>query len=75
MFKVEDLSQCFWPNWLGRYPLVTKSQTSGLIPICLGNLTNIVVAGDENGKIYAWRDVESIKEHIGTNLTGHSSPL
>jgi len=34
-----------------------------------------VVAGDENGNIYAWRDVESIKEHIGINLTGHSSPL
>jgi WD40 repeat protein len=34
-----------------------------------------VVAGDENGNVYLWRDTESIKEHIGTNLTGHAAPL
>lgn len=38
-------------------------------------MTNIVFAGDENGNIYGWRDVESIKEHIGINLSGHTSPL
>ncbi len=75
MFRVEDLAQCFWSNWVGRYPLVTKSQTSGLIPIALGNQSNVVAAGDENGNIYFWRDTESVKEHIGVNLTGHSSPL
>lgn len=34
-----------------------------------------MVAGDENGNVYLWRDTESIKEHIGTNLTGHAAPL
>lgn len=34
-----------------------------------------MIAGDENGNVYAWRDVESIKEHIGVNLCGHSSAL
>ena len=34
MFKVEDLSQCFWSTWTGRYPLVTKSQTS-FVTVCL----------------------------------------
>jgi len=55
---------------------VTKSTSSGgLIPICLGNKSNIVAAGDENGNLYLWRDSEAIKDHIGINLTGHSSSL
>ena len=41
----------------------------------LGHVSNVVIAGDENGNVYAWRDVESIKEHIGVNLSGHSSAL
>ena len=76
MFKPEDLSHQFWSHWIGRYPLVTKSQNvGGLIPICLGNKSNIVAAGDENGNVYFWRDADSIKDHIGVNLTGHSSSL
>jgi len=35
----------------------------------------MVVAGDENGNIYVWKDVESIKEHIGLNMTGHTSAI
>lgn len=33
------------------------------------------MAGDENGNVYLWRDSESIKDHIGVNLTGHASSL
>ena len=34
-----------------------------------------MLAGDDNGNIYLWRDTESIKEHIGVNLTGHASAI
>ena len=75
MFRVEDLAQCFWTSWLGRYPLVTKASNTNLLPIALGNISNLVAAGDENGNIYLWKDVESIKEHIGVNLNGHMAPV
>ena len=75
MFRVEDLAQCFWTSWLGRYPLVTKASNTNLLPIALGNISNLVTAGDENGNVYLWKDVESIKEHIGVNLNGHMAPV
>lgn len=74
-FRAEDLTHHLWSNWVGRYPLNTKGQNTNYIPICLGNTSNVVVAGDENGNVYMWRDAESIKEHVGVNLTGHSSAL
>lgn len=58
---------------MGRYPLITKSASTSMIPICLGNLTNMVSAGDENGNIYLWKSVESIKENVGLNFSGHTS--
>lgn len=39
-----------------------------MMPITLGNLSNVVVAGDENGNINIWKDVESIKENVGSNF-------
>jgi len=27
----------------------------------------MVAAGDDHGNIYLWKDIESIKEHIGNN--------
>lgn len=76
MFKPEDLSHCFWSHWIGRYPHNTQTGSSGgLVPVALGNKSNIVVAGDENGNVYLWRDSESVRDHIGVNLTGHSSSL
>ncbi len=44
-----------------------------MIPISLGNLSNMVAAGDENGNIYLWKGTESIKENVGLNFTGHTS--
>lgn len=44
-----------------------------MIPIALGNLSNMVCAGDENGNVYFWKNVESIKDNIGLNFTGHTS--
>lgn len=44
-----------------------------MIPIALGNLSNMVAAGDENGNIFFWKGVESIKDNIGLNFTGHTS--
>lgn len=75
MFRVEDLSQCFWSTWLGRYPLVTKAATSNLLPIALGNKSNIVGAGDDHGNVYFWRDVDAVKPHIGVNILAHMSPV
>lgn len=43
--------------------------------MALGHKSNIVVAGDENGNVYLWRDSDSVRDHIGVNLTGHSSSL
>ena len=75
MFRVEDLSQCFWTNWLGKYPLVTKAANSNLLPISLGNLSNVVAAGDDYGNVYFWKDVESVRPHIGVNALAHMSPV
>ena len=44
-----------------------------MLPIVLGNVSNLVVAGDENGNIQVWKDVENIKEHIGSNYQTHTS--
>jgi len=44
-----------------------------MMPIVLGNLSNIVAAGDENGNIYIWKDVENIKENIGNNFVTHTT--
>ena len=75
MFRVEDLSQCFWSTFLGRYPLVTKAAASNLLPIALGNVSNIVGAGDDHGNVYFWRDVDTVKSHIGVNILAHMSPV
>ena len=73
-YKSEDLSNCFWSTWLSRFPTITKDiKRAPMMPITVGNLSNIVLAGDENGNIYLWKDVESIKENIGSNLATHTS--
>ena len=68
MYKPEDLSQSFWSSWLSKFPLITKSTSTNMMPIALGNLSNIVAAGDEHGNIYLWKDVEAIKENISNNF-------
>jgi WD40 repeat protein len=75
MFRVEDLAQYFWSSFNGRYPLVTKSANSSMVPFALGHNSNIVAAADENGNLHVWKDVESIKENIGLNLVGHASAI
>ena len=75
MFKVAEIEACFWSSWVGRYALVTKSSNAALLPIALGNVSNIVTCGDEHGNIYLYKDVESIKDNIGVNLVGHASPV
>ena len=73
MYKPEEISQCFWSSWVSRYPLITKSSNSTMMPMTVGNLSNVVVAGDENGNVYVWKDVESIKENVGNNFLTHTS--
>ena len=46
-----------------------------MLPFILGNVTNLVVAADDNGNVHLWKDVESIKENIGLNLAGHASTI
>jgi hypothetical protein len=60
---------------VGRYPLITKSPTTAMIPIALGNLSNVTASGDENGNIYVWRSVDAVKDNIGVNLTGHTAHI
>ena len=43
------------------------------MPVTIGNLSNLVVAGDEHGNLHLWSEVESIKENIGANLSTHTS--
>lgn len=64
MYKPEDLSSTFWSSYLARFPLISKSTNSQMMPIALGNLSNFSTAGDESGNIYFWKDVEAIKENI-----------
>mmetsp|Transcript_34024 Transcript_34024/g.33184 ORF Transcript_34024/g.33184 Transcript_34024/m.33184 type:complete len:273 (-) Transcript_34024:1695-2513(-) len=73
IFKVEEVQQSFWSSWIGRYPLITKSSTTAMISIVLGNLSNIASAGDENGNIYLWKNIENIKENVGLNFSGHTA--
>jgi len=73
MFKIDDVSQHFWSSFLGRYPLITKQPNSSMIPLVLGNQSNLVAAGDENGNIYLWKSVESIKDNIGLNFSAHTA--
>jgi hypothetical protein len=75
LFKVEDVASNFWSSWTGRYPLITKQANAPSIPVCLGNYSNIVTAGDENGNVFVWKSVESIKENVGLNFTGHTSQI
>ena len=75
MFRIEDLSQYFWSSFLGKYPLVTKTANTNMLPFALGNVSNIVAAADENGNLFIWKDVETIKENIGLNLTGQASAI
>ena len=75
LVKAEDVSEKFWSSWVGRYPLITKSPTTGMIPIVLGNLSNMVACGDESGNIYLWKSVDSIKDNIGLNFTGHTAHI
>jgi hypothetical protein len=51
MYKPEDLSQCFWSNWQGKFPIITKSHEAPMLPIVLGNKSNLVASGDEFGII------------------------
>ena len=46
-----------------------------MIPIALGNLTNMVASGDENGNIYVWKSVDAVKDNIGVNFTGHTAHI
>lgn len=73
LFKIEEVAQCFWSSFVGRYPLITKSPTTTMMPIALGNLSNLACAGDENGNVYLWRSVEAVRDNIGVNLTGHTA--
>ena len=74
-YKPEDISQCFWSSWISKFPLITKSINTTMMPITLGNLSNVVVAGDEYGNINVWKDVESIKENVGSNFQCHTTNL
>jgi hypothetical protein len=44
-----------------------------MMPIVLGNLSNMACAGDENGNVFMWKSVEAVRDNIGVNLTGHTA--
>jgi WD40 repeat protein len=60
---------------MSNFALITKASNSVMMPIALGNLSNLVAAGDENGNLFVWKDVESIKENIGNNYVAHTSAV
>jgi WD40 repeat protein len=70
---LQDITKCLWSTFVGKH--ITKATSAQYNPVLLGNRSNIVVAGDENGNVYLWRDLETVKEHVGVNLTGHTSAL
>ena len=74
-FRVEDVAQKFWNQWQCRYTLTPKTPNSPMVPICAGNQSNVVVAGDEYGNLYFWKDPEEVKENVSCNFTGHASQV
>jgi hypothetical protein len=46
-----------------------------MLPIALGNLSNLVASGDENGNVYVWRSVDAVRDNIGANLNGHTAHI
>ena len=34
-----------------------------------------MTAGDDYGNVYFWKDVDSVKPHIGVNVLAHMSPV
>jgi hypothetical protein len=46
-----------------------------MLPIVLGNLSNLAASGDENGNVYVWKSVDAVKDNIGINLTGHAAHI
>lgn len=75
LYQVDDVANYFWSEWIGRFPLVTKSPKTQLTPVSLGNLSNMVAAGDEYGNVYVWKDIESVHENIGCNFEVHTSSV
>lgn len=75
MYKPEDLQKTFWSSWNSKFPTLTKTANSPMMPMVVGNSSNIVVAADEYGNINLWKDIESIKEHIGNNFQSHTSAV
>lgn len=72
-YTPEEISQQFWSNFVGKFMSLPKSPNSFMMPIVLGNVTNMVAAGDEYGNIYVWNNVECIKDNIGSNFQSHAS--
>jgi len=73
LYQIEDVANNFWSTWQGRYPLITKQATSSMVPITIGNRSNMVAAGDENGNLFLWKNADCVKENVGLNFTGHTS--
>ena len=46
-----------------------------MLPIALGNLSNLVASGDESGNVYVWKSVDAVKDNIGINMTGHTAHI
>ena len=73
MTEINAVAETFWSSWTTRYPLLMKNPLGNTEPIALAHRSNLTAAGDENGIIYLWKNVESIKDVLLLNYTGHAS--
>jgi len=43
--------------------------------LSLGNTSNCLICGDENGNVYLFKAIEDIKNNIGPSFAAHTSPV
>lgn len=41
MSRIEDVIQIYWNEWNGRFSLITKNNKSEMIPVVLGQRSNL----------------------------------
>jgi WD40 repeat protein len=74
-YKLEDVANKLWSNWKMQYPLLLPKPALPRIPLSLGNTSNAVICGDENGNIYIYKSVEDIRANVGPSYAAHTSSV
>ena len=58
-----------------RYPSHAKNFINTMQPVSFGKNSNAILAADETGIIFYWKDQENLANNCGGYLKGHSSQI